>query len=175
MSKDRFFQLSETLRAGDILHCTGTRIISKAIRLFTKSKYSHTAVVVETWGALYVVDAQRNGVNPRPLKEWLEEYSYKIEVSRPSEFFFPIKELSIKAFSKVGFTEYDLASLFFYQPVYLFTGKWKGRDHADAEGRMYCSEFVAWLFEMPNYWIMTPKDVYQYCVDNGKFKFVVVE
>lgn len=152
------------LKTGDILHCRGNRLLSKLIMKFTKSRFSHTAIVIECWGQLYIVDAQKNGVNPRPIKEWLKEFGYYFEVSRPSVI--ENKEVSIKAFSKVGSTKYDFISLFWYQPKYILTGKWKGKPSETADSRMYCSEYVAWIYEIPNWWKLSPQEVFIYCKTN---------
>ena len=156
------------LKPGDILHCRGNRLLSKLIMKFTKSRFSHTAIVIECWGQLYVIDAQRNGVNPRPLKEWLKEYGYYFEISRPALDLMEtdIKEISIKAFSKVGYTKYDFASLFYYQPRYILTGKWKGKPSETADGRMYCSEYVGWVYNIQNWWKLNPQEIYTYCASN---------
>ncbi len=160
----------EKLKTGDILHCTGSSLLSKLIRKFTKSRYSHTAIVIECWGQPYVVGAQKNGVNVRHYEEWLKEYKYDFIVSRPI-FSFKPHQLSIKSFSKVGVTRYDFASLLWYQPKYIITGKWKGKNKPDADKRMYCSEYVAWIYDLPSWWKLSPNEVYQYCINNkSKYK-----
>ena len=159
------------LRTGDILHCRGSRLLSRLIMKFTKSRFSHTAIVVECWGQLYIVDAQRNGVNPRPIEEWIKEFGYSYTISRPLIIGFDKKEFSLKAFSKVGSTKYDLASLLWYHPRYILTGKWKGKPEQKAQGRMYCSEYVAWVFNMPNWWKLSPEAVFEYCeLNTDEFK-----
>jgi hypothetical protein len=72
------------LVTGDILHCTGKRPLSKLIRFFTKSKFSHTALFIRIWDQPYVIDAQKDGVNVRPWEEWIKEYDYSFIVSRSS-------------------------------------------------------------------------------------------
>lgn len=159
------------LKTGDILHCTGDRFLSRIIRKLTGSRFSHTAVVVECWGNIYIADAQNNGVNPKDFDSWMQKYKYKFTVSRP-QFEFDAKELSKKAFSVSGVTKYDKWSLLFYQPLYLLTGKWRGKKNEAADDKLYCSEFVAWLYEFPNWWAMSPEDVYKHCDSDEWYYFM---
>jgi hypothetical protein len=155
------------LKTGDILHCTGKRLISRLIRRFTKSKISHTALVVECWGQLYIVDAQRRGVNLSPIKDWNHKYQYEIIVSR-NKHYFSEKALSIKALSKVGMTPYDFKSLFIIYPIYLLTGKWISKKTKN-DNKHYCSDYVAWVYDMKDFWKQSPENVYQYFSNNKNF------
>lgn len=155
------------LETGDILHCRGRRLLSRLIMRFTKSRKSHTAIVVECWGQLYVVDAQRRGVNPTPLYDWHKHYGYEITVSRDLNLS-DKKALSIKSFSKVGLTRYDISSLFIIYPIYLFTGKWIAKKSKD-DNKNYCSDYVAWVKGFDNYWKMSPEDVYQRCLKDSMY------
>lgn len=60
------------LKTGDILHCSGKKLLSRLIKKATKSKFSHSAVFIEIWGQPYILDAQIDGVNVRPLNDWLK-------------------------------------------------------------------------------------------------------
>lgn len=157
------------LKTGDILHCSGTSLLSRLIMKFTKSRFSHTALIVECWDRLYVVEAQNNGVNAKPFEVWRSKYTYSFEVSRPKDIGNK-KEFSIAAFSKIGATPYDYVSLLFYQPLYILTGKWKGRKNNSSEGKMYCSEYVGWLFDFEKYWEMSPQDIFEKCQEADKFE-----
>lgn len=148
------------LKTGDILHCTGARLLARLVMFFTRSKISHTAIVICVWDQLYVIDAQKNGVNPKPLQDWLDYYKYKIKVSRNFSLFNE-KNLSIRCFSKVGLTSYDFVSLLFYQPWYLLTERWIGKTKENSTKRMYCSEYVGWCLEIENYWELSPEDIYK--------------
>jgi len=152
------------LRTGDILHCSSDGFIGKAIKWFTKSEFSHTAVVVECWGQIYVVDAQKDGVNPRPLDAWLEKYQYDIIVARKNTGPRDPKAFSIRAFTKVGHTGYDFASLIFRHPWAIITGQWMKSDKS--KHRMVCSEFVAWLFNIEFSFRITPKVMHTYTLEH---------
>lgn len=154
-------KLNMQLQTGDILHCTGKSWLSRAIQKFTKSKINHTAVVVEVWGQIYVIDAQKNGVNPKPLEAWLREYEYKVIVARPNTGPKDIKAFSIRAFLKVGLTGYDFNSLIFRHPFAILSGKWL-RDKDTNDKRMVCSEYVAWLYHIEKPYRITPDMIYRY-------------
>ena len=154
------------LKQGDILHCSGNRLISKLIKKFTKSKFSHTALYIEIWDQPYVIDAQKDGVNVRPFNEWEKKYNYSYVVSRDSSLNKESSKILCKrALSKTGHTAYDIESLLLRQPWKLITGKWK--EVGNTEEKMYCSEFVAWVYGVGNYYKMSPEDVYDWCVENG--------
>jgi uncharacterized protein YycO len=157
-------------KTGDILHCTGKRLLSKLIRKFTKSQFSHTALFIEIWGQPYIIDAQKDGVNVRPWNEWVKEYNYKI-VAHRSQDTIDSHALSKRALTKVGHTAYDIESLLFRQPLKLLTGKWDIKK--DEDNKMYCSEYVAWVYGVEKSYRMSPEDVYQWCLINN-FKEVEV-
>lgn len=153
--------MKTNLKAGDILSCTSHKLLATLIQKFTRSRINHTAYVLEIWGELYVIDSQKDGTNPRKLEDWVNKFKYEIIVHRRLTISKEELELQNKrAMSKSGITPYDFKSLLWYQPKYLITGKWKGKENEDSESRMYCSEFVAWVVQLDNYWKLCPYDVY---------------
>ena len=82
------------------------------IRFFTKYKYTHTAIVLECWGSIFVCEAYTSGIIIRPIESFPDKM--KVSVIRP-KFEFDQRELSKKALSKVSTTKYDLLSLIFFQ------------------------------------------------------------
>lgn len=163
---------SVALRSGDILSCRSRSWLAKAIQWFTKSRFNHTALVIEIWDTLFVIDSQKDGTNLRPLTEWLKKYKYTFEVHRPKDFTTEHRE---RAVSKVGHTPYDFSSLLIYQPWYILTGKWKGRKKAKAAERLYCSEFVAWVFNIPEWWKMSPQALYELLDTSSDFKKALMD
>ncbi len=162
--------MEKILKPGDILHCSGSRLISKLIKLFTKSKFSHTALYLEIWGQPYVIDAQKDGVNVRPFEEWKKKYNYSYTVSRDESLSEDqIKELCKRALSKTGHTAYDIESLILRQPWKLISGKWK--EVGNTQEKMYCSEFVAWTYQIPEYYKMSPEDLYEWCVNHNFIQY----
>lgn len=157
--------MKNELQTGDILHCRGKKLLARLIMKFTGSEFSHSALVIRIENDVYIVDAQKDGVNLRPFDAWESIYQYKYVAHRrtpqPNEDLF-----RYRALSKVGHTGYDFEGLILRQPFELITGRWRRRKN---EGnRMYCSEFVAWCYRITDFYSMSPEDLYRYCV-NGYF------
>lgn len=152
-------------KTGDVLHCRGRRLISKLIRWATKSQINHTALFIWLWDELYVIDAQDNGVNVKPYQAWVDEYQYEFVVMRTSKRIAE-KTIATKAMSKVGLTAYDFEGLLLKHPIELLTGKWNKKKGKREEDKMYCSEFVAWVYGLEESYRTTPKDFLDYCLKN---------
>ena len=155
----------------DVLSCYRDNILGKLIRWFTKGRVNHTALVIEIWGELFIIDSQVDGTNLRPLKEWENKYKYTYVIHRHKSHDVPsfARETSKRAISKSGNTPYDIGSLFWYYPRYIFSGKWKGKKSKRAEERMYCSEFVSWVFNVNYWWKMSPEALLKYLDLSGDF------
>lgn len=158
------------LKTGDILHCSGKRLLSKLIKRFTRSKFSHSALFIEIWGQPYIIDAQADGVNVRPFDEWQKKYDYDFLVHRISGEL-DREALSKRAMTKVGNTAYDIEGLVVRQPIKLITDKWK--EKGDTTERMYCSEFVAWVYGVERSYRMSPEDLYLWCKLNQFHEIVI--
>lgn len=158
----------DLIQTGDILHCRGKRLISRLIMRFTKSKWSHTALAIRIEGKLFVIDAQRDGLNLRPFDAWHAKYEYKILVCRSTSDWYSDTQSKVKkrALDRIGVTLYDFESLFLRYPWKLLTGKWKNRGSKE-DDRFYCSEFVAWAYSVPNWFEMSPQLVYDWSMENG--------
>lgn len=155
-----------TLQSGDVLHCTSERLLSRIIRKLTKGRVNHSALAIEVWGELFIIDAQKDGTNLRPISEWNKKYKYSYKIFRPTDF---STEIRSKAISKIGSTPYDFLSLIVWQPIYILTGKWHGRSKENADDRMYCSEYIAWLFNYENWWQLSPQAVYDIMENDPRF------
>jgi hypothetical protein len=53
----------------------------------------------------------------------------------------------------------------FFVTLKLLTGNWKNRGSKE-DDRMYCSEFVAWAYSVPNWFEMSPELVYEWSMEN---------
>ena len=159
------------LKAGDILSCEGNGLISKGIRLVTKSPITHTARVINHLGELYVIGSQLRGTNPIRLDNWLKKYEYSFHVHRDN--YCDIDEVSKKLMSKCGVTYYDFISLIIWQPLYIITGFWKGKSKGKAEKRMYCSELQAWVMKIKKWWTYSPVALFNYMNKHvGRFDYI---
>lgn len=156
------------MQTGDILHCTGHSWLSGSIRWATKSQFSHSALFVMVWGMPYIIDSQNEGTNLRPFDEWVSKYKYTYIVHRaPWEI--TERDLAIRALSKVGHTGYDFEGLILKQPWSLITGNYKKK--RNEEERMYCSEYVSWVYGISESYRMTPQDLYDWTTEK---KFIDV-
>lgn len=162
------------LRTGDILVCSANRIISRAIKWFSKSEFSHTAQVIRAYGEILVVEAQMNGVHVLDYNSWVKKYGYKYYTIRadrdlsesPSDF-------AKKALSKTAQNNYDIKAIFYEFPYYYMTGRWIGpKTEAEAliDNKWNCSTLTAWLFDFEDWWKFSPEDVYQECLKTPKFR-----
>jgi len=158
------------LKTGDILHCSGKKLLSRLIKKATKSKFSHSAVFIEIWGQPYILDAQIDGVNVRPLNDWLKKYNYNITVHRSSNLVNE-KTFAQRALTKVGHTAYDFESLLIRQPIELLTGKWV--EKGDTTKAMYCSEYIAWIYGVEKAYRFSPQDLYDWCKANFFYEIVI--
>jgi len=161
----------EKLQNGDILICSSNGILGRMIKLATRSTVNHVAMVIDVSGVKMVIDSQSNGTNVKTFENWKKEYGYKYVAYRYKQATPEWgKKIRAKALSKTGVTGYDFASLIIYQPLYLITGKWIGLKEEKAGNRMYCSEFVAWVFDFPRWWTYSPKDVENFLSDNEYYE-----
>lgn len=159
----------EHIQTGDLLHCKGNSIIAKAISFFTGSKITHTAVAIRIWGQLYVIDAQRRGVFPRPFGTWMAEYDYKFEVQR-NPFVCEEKEFAMRAMSKSG-SKYDLKLLLLEHPSEIAKDEIgiQSEVHSKFErnDKYVCSEYATWCHKIEDSYKFTPKMVKEYCDKNN--------
>ena len=127
--------------------------VSVAIRAITGYDYNHVGVVVSNWDKLFLNEAIEKGVISIPLEKRLK--GQEILVLRDSS---PIdeKKFAVEANSFLGNTGYDFSSLLVFQLIYQITNKWIGRKEENATKRMYCSEYVAYLYKMKDWWAVAP-------------------
>lgn len=161
------------LRTGDILHCNGKRLLSKLIRKVSKGRYSHTATVVISYGQVLIVESQRRGVNIIPYDAWQNKYNYQYDVARPIRLNHNVKHAR-RAFKPAGIAKYDIGMLIWDYPRYVLTGRWRGDNEVEstAENRFTCSTYIGWLFKMPNWWKLSPQQVYENTVISDEYIFI---
>lgn len=153
-----------------ILHCYRKTILSRLIRLFTKSIYSHTAVLFEWYGVLYVIDAQKDGVKIRTFEDWTRKYGYGYDAHELTSDKYDITDIVSRLRSKDGKTKYDVVSLVFRQPLELITDAWLEAN--DPYDKMYCSELVAWAMRIREAYKMSPKDLFDTIESSGNAMFI---
>lgn len=159
------------LKTGDVLHryvpflwYKPKTYIALAIRKFTKCWASHTAMILEVWGQIMVVESDNGKVQIMSFETWVK--NCEITVSRYpflNDLF--IKSLSLNALSKQGSTFYDYESTLVDHFIYKETGVWIGKKDLLAERKMNCSEYIAWCFNKtldfyPNWFKILPVELY---------------
>jgi hypothetical protein len=126
------------------------------IRLCLNTRYNHVGVIISNWGKLFLNEADEKGIVAVPIEERLKNKEYVV-----LRCIHPIieRDFAIKANSYLG-SKYDFLSLFVYYPIYLLTGKWiePTRSRND-QRKLFCSEYVALLYDIPNWWKVNPKDI----------------
>ena len=115
-------------------------LISKGIRLFTKSKYNHGAILYN--GNVYEFDEY--GKHITNYFDW--EYNGTV-TSNP----ITINPLLLDAKGKYDFGIFVNEVLFYLTKSEYFSN----RDNPDA---WYCFEFCGYVMGMKNYWKLTGKD-----------------
>jgi hypothetical protein len=101
-----------------------------------------------------------------PAEFLYKEYGYDYIVMRKPKAIAE-KKIATKAMSKVGLTAYDFEGLLLKQPIELLTGKWHKKPSNHEQDKMYCSEFVSWVYGLNDSYRMSPKDFLDFCKDNG--------
>jgi len=158
------------LKNGDVLICKADRVIPNLIKKATGSEWNHSAIYVECWDMAGVVEAQPDGINWKPFEAWEKQYNYEYLVYR-NDISVP-RYIARKAMSKAGHTGYDFVSFLIRQPFKLLTGRWRKRGQKKEEAKMICSEFVGWVYHMPQWWKMTPDDQFKHLEKSFNWKLV---
>jgi len=140
-----------------VLNCYRNKIVSKLIRLATRSKYSHTAFKFDLYGTAFVIESQKKGVYLIPFKDWRTKYKYKFDSIVLHEA--NQTKTKAKALSYCGHTNYDFFSLNIAHPIKILTGVWIGKKGYRALDKMTCSEYVATVLDLPNAHDMTPDEL----------------
>lgn len=140
------------------------------IRLGNQSNWSHTARTILIHNILFVIDSDfglgRNGIAITPWEEWKKNKN-DLFVYDPRIFrLIPSKDYEAaiigqdkKALAQCGVAKYDLNS-FGFQIKKAITGHWEGEtDEVAASSQFYCSEFVAWIYSVNKWFLMTPDNL----------------
>lgn len=150
------------LKNGDILHCERNSLISRLIKRVTRSKISHTALILEIDNELFVVDSQSDGTRIRFFDAWHNQYKYNLIATRPPQKYKP-KELigKIRPYLNKKYGYIDLIRHF----ILANSGIWIGSKREDKN--LICSEFVMRVYGVQDAYKMTPKDVYIWSMENN--------
>lgn len=134
--------------------------LSALIRMFTKCRYNHVGIVVENWGVPFLNEAIETGIISIPLKDRLN--GREMRIIRQITPIVPEKEFAVKANDRLGRTGYDFSGLLWFQLIYQLTGHWLGHTGEAAKSRMYCAEYVAFMYPevFERWWQIAPVDIH---------------
>lgn len=151
-------------KEGNILLVHNTKVDSAAtlfgwlIQKTLKTKWNHVAMVVEEKGTLMVYESVKGGcMITGTLENWLKKSNtgyrvfHKIDAHLPSDW----EQRYIKTMGK----PYDYEGAFWFYVLYLLLNKWLGRTKGHNGSKYWCSELIGYIFDLPEYWKMTPKDL----------------
>jgi hypothetical protein len=168
-------------KAGDIGLSRNNSFISKAIRKFMnkyrkklglpeRRLYSHSFMIINIWGRLYVAEALADGINIVPAEKYKKQLK-NIKILTPKKKY---TKAEMERVSEIATsyaltpTRYGYADLLFHAKAILSKkgyDVWAGKTGTAAEKRMHCTEAVAtWsnkvrpnTFERP--WSTNPLDI----------------
>lgn len=159
-------KINETLPellTGDIVLIRSNKILSKLIRLFTNGIYSHAEIIIKNWDYNELNGAVKIGIRGTDFYRYCKGKNIAIlrkkDIIKNGLNYQNEKILATRANSKKGI-KYDYWSLLYFQVVYQLFHKWIGRTEEKALKKMYCSEYIAWIFELNKWWTKTPQDLY---------------
>lgn len=152
------------------LHCIGSRITSKLIKLVTGGKYTHTAILFKINGELAVIEMQKNGCEIKSFQTWKKEFNYKFDISYNEKNNIDLGVILSYSDAK----GYDFENFIIKQPIKAIKERITGKKvivkaDKDEDERYICSEFVAKVYGWENYQSYTPQEVYDRCKKEEKF------
>lgn len=147
------------------------RYVSALIRLITKSWSGHTATIVWIMGQVFVAESDEGKIQLIPYNLWAKDAEIvigrKMELSNRKR-----RKLASLALSQLG-KKYDFKGTVIDQLILQLRGKWYGHTGSNAEDKMYCSEYFAWLYNkvlgMYPDWYKTATNV---LYNDNRFKWI---
>lgn len=167
MNKQKLIE--ENVQDFDFFVSMGNGFVSNGIKAFTGARKhkdedgffpTHAGHFRKINGELFIVDAQKDGYNPKPLQAHLNEYDYSFVIYRKNFTPEELIQLEQIEFALIGL-EYDFESLVLRHPrkrilevAEKLSGKdfdeWKERTEEEEKRRLYCSEAEATLLQFEN-------------------------
>lgn len=138
------------------------RYVSWAIRIFTKSYYSHTTLCFEWYSEKYIFESDGGIVRCMRYDSWCKDAIVCIENIDLLES--NKKHLFLVALNQLG-KGYDNKGTLIDQLIFQVSGRWTGHTGSYAKDKFYCSEYVAYclnevLGTHPNWYKTSPADLY---------------
>lgn len=128
------------------------RYLCFLIRFVTQSYWNHSAVFLEFAGTDYVVEADINGVVIIPFENYKRHGIIKL-----SDNTFTVDYSRIE--KKIGVAQYDFRNLIIHQTLKEVFGIFITPKQGRKGERFTCSEFVAYVLDLPEPWTYTPRQI----------------
>lgn len=133
--------------------------LSAGVRFFTGSRYNHSFLFYSINHVMCVIEATERGVIITPFQEWQTLYPHELRVIRLTKYT-PDEKKIVSALGRY----YDFTSLFRHQVKHQIqrwfgVKKWTGRTGEKAAEKLYCSELIAYVFNVPEWWRFTTADL----------------
>jgi len=136
----------EDIKTGDIILYRTNHLLSKLIRFFSKSQWSHSSIVFDSWYKLFAAEADIEGVVPNTIEDSIKDC--EILILRP-KFQFEEKPLDQLITSHLGKHRYNFFLLIVVQLIYQLTGKWIAKgDDGDRLKRAICGQFNMYIWHV---------------------------
>lgn len=176
-------KILKDIKEGDVIFINRTsygkwysNIIPKLICYFTGAKYHHVAIVKKNNDAsLVVIEAVMKGfIVTSTIEDYIERAGQEYDLLIVSRGDY-LKNLNFKLLLLEG-NPYDFGSLFFWQLINKTFKKlfnkplWLGRKGTNALTTLYCSEAIAFIYELDEWWKVGPKELLDY-FRNKDYKF----
>lgn len=138
--------------------------VNATTRAITNSPFDHVALLDD-----YTIfeSAAGEGVNNMPYRTWIKDRkgSYLFMYNVPSDFF-----VSFNAYYKLHGRKYD------YKANILFLLRLKKKLKKCSTKRLFCSELIATMFNLPEPYLYTPCDIEEFARQNNwKVSIRVIE
>ncbi len=125
-------------------------LVALGIRKVCKTHWNHCALLIELLGIKLIIESDIQGVRVLPLKNWVKKQQVLVyDVPKTKRDY-------SKAFDKCGKVGYSFKDLFWFMPIYLITGQFYGRKVDGFSNKPTCYELIAWLFDFPDWYKITP-------------------
>ncbi|MCP5106307.1 MAG: hypothetical protein GY950_23175 [bacterium] len=138
------------VKNGDILMYKGTSLISKIIRKFTHSEYSHAGIAVWWNDRLMVMEAVGKGVVVTPLSRNIRHYKGNVEwFAFEGEIEDNTRRDIVTTAQKELGKNYDTWKIFWFGVKIFFKFNMNVPENPDKSipaSRFFCSQFVAWIY-----------------------------
>ena len=143
-------------------------LLAPSIRYFTDSYYNHVDIVVEVLGEKWVMGAVIGGFVPHTrLEDWLKQYPKRREFSVLRYDWSELKEADIyQHIRQLAGNKYDWNATLGDGFIDAIKSKFFKKEHnwrkrQQNNDKVNCSEAIAYVFDLPNSYQATPKDLFE--------------